>query len=263
MKITTITLLATLGLASGLASAATVEVGPANMGDWAFYTTDASGTINTGSAQTGFTNGPATPPLGSGSAALRTTPGGGDGSAQLRNDAFAGTRLGDLTSLSYSTYATDWNGSQLPYMTIWLDLDGNGSRDDRLWFEPTYSDGGYGNGNPNPQAPVALNTWQTWDVLTGMVYNDNGPSGPGANAVTFAAYVAANPDATIIDDAGQGIGGIRIATGFASSTDKFKAYVDNVTIGTAASTTTYDFNLPEPTSLALLGGASVLLRRRK
>lgn len=247
-------------LASALAvsTAHAVVVAPGNMNGWTYYTTDSSGALNTGSGTADFVTGPATPPIGVGSGHLQTPAGGGDQSVQARLQGFAGTPLASLTSLSYSTYVTQWNGAQVPYLTVWLDLDGNGSRDDRLWFEPTYSDGGYGNGNPFPQAPVALNTWQTWNVLQGMVYNDNGPSGPGANAVQFSTYLTANPTATIID-AAPGVGGIRLATGFASASDNFNTYIDNFTIGVAGIDTNYDFEpaaIPEASALLFGGVAS-------
>lgn len=245
-----------LALITSASHAAVEVVSPGNLGDWGQYTTDSSGLIGTGGGTSDFAVGPAIPPIGVGSAHLATPSGGGDQSAQLRNDAWAGTLVSSLTSLSYSTYATSWNGAQLPYLTIWLDLNNDGFRDDRLWFEPAYSNGLYGNGDPNPQDDVALNTWQTWDALNGMWYSDN-QFGPGADAVTLAAYLAVNPLATIINDAGQGIGGIRIATGFASPGDDYNTYVDNFTIGTASGETTYNFEpfadgaVPEPMTFAV------------
>ncbi len=247
---------------------ADVIVTPSSMDGWAFLITDPDVNYGAGDAVADMVNGPATPPLGSGSAHFNT---GSDGSqsAQLRNSSWAGTRIDALTSLDYSTYATSWNGQQVPYLTIYLDTDGDGVRDDRLWFEPDYSSAGAGNGNPNPQPGTALNMWQTWDALNGMWYSDN-LAGPGSNAITLAAYLADEPDATIINDvAGGGRGGIRIASGFASSEDIFDANVNNFTIGTAGGTTTYDFEpVPEPGTLTLLalGGLTALgaiwIRRR-
>jgi hypothetical protein len=215
-------------------------VTPGNMNGWTIYTTDDTGALNTGSGTGNFVTGPATPPLGTGSGHLQTPVGGGDQSVQFRNVGFAGTKIADLTTLSYSTFATAWNGSQLPYLTIWL------SSGDCLWFEPAYSAAGAGNGNPNPQADPALNSWQTWNALTGMWYSDN-YAGPGSNAVTLAQYLtlAGTPDVTIAD-AAPGIGGVRVASGFASPGDDFNAYLDNFSIGTAGGTTTFDF---EPTAV--------------
>ena len=222
------------------------------MDGWALHKTDGSVNYDAGGDATAeMVNGPATPPLGTGSAHFNT---GTDGfqSGQLRNSSWAGTAIADLTSLSYSTYATSWNGQQIPYLTIWL------SNGDRLWFEPDYSSVGAGNGNGSPQADPALNTWQTWDALNGMWYTDNF-FGPGSSAKTWTDVLAAEgTGVTIVDNGAKG--GIRIASGFASSGDVFNAYVDNFTIGTAGGTTTYDFELaavPEPTTM--IAGALLLL----
>jgi len=210
------------------------------MNGWTIYTTDNVGTLNTGSGTGNFVTGPATPPLGVGSGHLMTPSGGGDQSVQFRNIGFAGTKIADLTTLGYSTYATAYNGSQLPFLNLSL------STGDRLWFEPVYSAAGAGNGNPNPQADPALNSWQHWDALNGMWYSDNS-AGPGSNAITLAQYLAipGNANATIVD-AAPGIGGIRLASGFASPGDDFDTNIDNFSIGTAAGTTTFDF---EPTAV--------------
>jgi hypothetical protein len=235
----------------GTPTFADVVVSPDNMNGWTIYTTNNTGALNTGSGTGNFVSGPATPPLGLGSGHLMTPSGGGDQSVQFRNIGFAGTRIADLTSLSYSTYASAWNGQQLPYLTIWLDTG------DRLHFEPTYSAAGAGNGNPNPQADPALNTWQTWDALDGMWYSDNF-AGPGSNAVTLAGYLtlAGTPNAAIADAVPGVIGGFRLTSGFASDTDNFNTNIDNVTIGTASGSTTFDFEpaaVPEPTAF-LFGG---------
>jgi len=247
------------------AQATTTVVTPGNMDGWTFYSTDSSGTVGTGTAITGMVTGPATPPLGTGSAQLETGAGAGDGSAQLRNSDWSGTSLSNLTTLSYSTYATAWNGSQLPWLRLYVAFNGDVNYDDRLVFEPVYSSAGAGNGDPNPQADVALNTWQNWNVLTGMVYSDI-DGGPGSDAETFAQYLINHPTATIVSDDVQGIGGIRLTAGLASAEDNFNTYVDNFTIGTADGTTTYDFEptaAPEPTTMTLGIAGALLLSVRK
>ena len=238
-----------------MSAGASIVVSPGNMDGWAFAQTsgDPDYTYGAGDAVTGMVNGPATPPLGTGSAHLNT---GSDGSqsAQLRNSSWAGTAIADLTSLTYSTYATSWNGQQVPYLTIWL------SNGDRLVFEPDYSSATAGNGNLNPQPGTALNTWQNWNALNGMWYTDN-HFGPGSNAATWADVLAAEGAGVTIVNAPNGLGGIRIASGFGSQSDVFDAYVDNFTIGTAAGTTTYDFEAaaPVPEASTYLAGVLLLL----
>ena len=208
-------------------------------------------------ATTEMVTGPATPPLGTGSARLATGNGttGGDGGAEIRNTGYVGLALSEITALSYSTYATAWNGQQLPYLVLYL------SNGDRMTFEPTYSP---------TQGAVTLNTWQTWDALAGMWYDDLHNGNPGVDSViSWNDMLAANLSATIVNQSGNGLGGIRISTGFASADNQFNTYVDNFTIND----TTYNFEpaaaTPLPATLPLLAtglGAMGLLglrRRRK
>jgi hypothetical protein len=246
------------------AKAAIEVVTPSSMGGWAFYKTDTGVNYGAGDAVAEMVNGPATPPLGTGSAHFNT---GSDGfqSAQLRNSSWAGTLLSDITSLSYSTYVTSWNGQQAPFLNIYL------SNGDKLWFEPDYSSAGAGNGNPNPQPSPTTGAWQTWDALDGMWYSDV-ISGPGSNAKTWTAILALLPSGVTI--ANNAMGGIRFGSGFASSSDLFDTNIDAFTIGTAAESTTYDFELnaaavPEPASMLVwsllavtVGGATWWRRRR-
>ncbi len=60
----------------------------------------------------------------------------GSNGAEFRTQSFAGTVLSDVTALSYNTFATQWNGQQLPYLIIWVDYTGDGVKDDRFFFEP-------------------------------------------------------------------------------------------------------------------------------
>ena len=150
------------------ASASSLVVTSSNLNGWSLVETNNVGTPAATAGVADFVNGPGTPPAGTGSAHLAT--GAGDESAQLRSSDWGGTLLSSITTLAYSTYATQWNGSQLPFFNLYLDLTGDGVRDDRLWFEPVYSAAGAGNSNPSPQAAPALNTWQTWNLLTGMWY---------------------------------------------------------------------------------------------
>ena len=78
-----------------------------------------------------------------------------------------GTSLTSLTVPSYSTYATAWSNSQLPWRRLYVAF--NGHVNGRLVFEPNCSRAAAGNDNVNPQSDPVLNTWQTWNVLIGMV----------------------------------------------------------------------------------------------
>lgn len=253
-----VTAFAAFGFAPEMSQAATVDVTPGNMVsyNWAFDNrgapTYAPGTEPT--ATTEMVTGPATPPLGSGSAHLATGNGttGGDGGAELRNTGYVGVVLSSITALSYSTYATAWNGQQLPYLMLYL------SNGDRMTFEPTYSP---------TQGAVTLNTWQTWDAIVGMWYDDNGNGNPGVgNVISWNDMLTANVGATIVNQS-NGLGGIRISTGFASPDDQFNTYVDNLTINDS----TYNFELgaatPLPATLPLfasgLGAIGLFAWRRK
>src|SRR3712207_6705853 len=72
-----------------------------------------------------FITGPGSPPLGTGSAQF-SMGSHGNNAAQLRNPNFHGTKLSDLTALSYSTYVTqDGSGGQAPYIILQVDTDGD------------------------------------------------------------------------------------------------------------------------------------------
>jgi parallel beta-helix repeat protein len=228
--------------------AATFVVAPANMHGWVF---DVDATGGDGS----MVAGPSTPPLGQGSARLFTGT-EGDDSTELRTANFTGDRLADIVSLSYSTYPVQWNvpgttGGQAPYIILHVDLDGNlgtPGDTDLLFFEPAYQDAdAYGTSLPD-QGTVTLNTWQTWDATTGGWWSLAGTAGasPGAGVKSLATIVAAHPNAIVRD---SGTGGLRLLQGFASPSDVFEGYVDNVLIQVAAPSgsgvlTAYDFEPP-------------------
>lgn len=259
-------------LVVALAKAATVVVSPANMNGWNFETTDNNGDNAPGNGNTAqFVTGPATPPLGTGSAELATAPNQGDTSSQIRNILYGGVRLDALTALSYSTYVTANNGQQFPYIELNIATTGSGAPDDILFFEPPYQTPSTGNPGLPDQGPTTLNTWQTWDALRGGWWDNNGVLNPGTGVGSISTYLATYPNATI-ENAVSGLGGVRLTMGFASPSDNFNGYVDNFTIGTANGTTTYDFEpapVPEPSTYMMLvlgaaiSGAFMRLRQRQ
>lgn len=229
------------------AAAHTVTVWSGDMDGWAIRTSDDGTPPNT--ANVTFVPGPATPPLGTGSAQLSVGTNGASG-AELRQSDYAGTPLAALTELSYWTYiATPGSGGQAPYIILAVDLDGDGGWDDLLFFEPVYQDGSYAGDAVPDQGSVTTGTWQQWDARAGGWWSLNaGTFGPPL--VTLETYVAANPTATLVNQSAGG--GIRFVAGFgAGAWDNFIGNIDAVVIGTSH-TTTYDFEVaglatPTPT----------------
>jgi hypothetical protein len=262
-----------------LAAITTLVVYPGNLLDWQTQTTAGAQPTPAPTPSVSFIFGPATPPLGRGSAQLSVGSDGG-ASAQLRQPDYAGTVLpnpeptpgelpagNELTRLSYSTYVeVGGSGSQAPYLVLDVDYDNNGSRDDQLIFEPQYQIASFC--PSNPQGPVATGVWQTWDAFNGCWYSTGGAagSGPGANVKTLTAISAAHPNAKILNSASGG-GGVRIVAGFggvigggsASDWADFVGDVDAFTIGTGSDPdtgvngTTYDFEPKAPPALASRG----------
>ena len=218
----------------------TVVVSPANLAGWAFITSSADGVAAIVAS---------TPPQmpGGTSAARLFTGTHGEEFAEIRNSNFAGVDLASLSELSYCTYVTQFNGAQVPFLALNVDTDGNGTVDDILIFEPEYSNGVYNPSIP-AQPAVALNTWQCWDALNGGWYSNilDTNSGPGADVKPLSYILDQYPnegaDAQIVNNS-EGLGGVRIISGFGSPTDVFNAYVDNVMVATGSDCVRYDFQL--------------------
>ena len=223
----------------------TVKVSPAALDGWATQTS--------GTASTAFVAGPETPPLGTGSAQLSVGADGNSG-AQVRYTGAAGTKVADLTALSYSTYVEqDGAGGQAPYVILNIDNDNNGTVDDQLFFEPVYQTGAYP-GDPVPnQGPLVVGEWQTWNALDGGWWAVSaGTFGPPL--VTLDSYVADHPDATIVNSA-NGLGGVRLVAGFgAGAWDGFVGNVDNLTVATSLDSNTFVF---EPARVYQLGNTTL------
>lgn len=255
--LTLMAILALIPLRSVLAQAcgSTAVVTPSNLNGW---------TISEVPTQTDvdFVNGPATPPLGIGSAQLSIaqTPGAGDQAAQLRNPNYAGTKLSDLTALSYSTFVQQTgSGGQAPYILLNIDLDNNGTIDDFLFFEAIYQTGAYSTIFPGDTVPdqcsstpgcVATGSWQTWNALIGGWWSANESAG-GPPLITLDKYIEEHPDATIVNSSSGG--GVRIVAGFGEGAwNGFKGNVDAFTIGVSACNTTFNFEpqIGPPTTAA-------------
>jgi hypothetical protein len=271
--------IAALSISGAAYGATTVNVTPANMNGWSFNSFDNNfNPVSTGTyAGTGqMVVGPVglppqvTPPVGTGSAHLATNVGAGDGAETIATDNFDGTRLDAITSMSYSTFVTANNGQQFPYIGLAISTDGNPLLSDQsnlafIDFEPPYQTPATGGASVPNQGATALGTWQTWDAKNGD-WDTPGTNG-GFNEVEplLSAYpnaVIANPSAFY-----PGFAGINLQVGFGGSGDIFDGNVDAFSLGTAAGTTTYNFDpsaVPEPASIGLLGlGTIGLVRRRR
>jgi hypothetical protein len=273
--------MAVLALA-GISDAGTVVVNPANMNGWTLNSFDNNGAIvNSGpyySASTQMVFGPATPPLGVGSAQLATPVGAADGAAAIATEQFDNTPLASITALNYYAYDQVNNGQQFPYLALSIntgavDLSGDpggmplANTTDTLFFEPPYQTPSTGNPSLPNQGATVQNVWQKWDASIGGWWDNDGIGNPGAGGVVpLSTFITDFPDATIQNGGLPGLGGIAMQVGFESAGDTEVGNVDAFTIGIAGVNTTYDFEpVPEPGSISVLlcGGAGLLMRRRR
>ena len=193
---------------------------------WGFFTE------NTVGAQTGsYATGPATAPLGTGSAQFSLT--ANNQGMALGTLSYAGTPLRNLTNLSYSSYQTGTPQAA----ALQFDINyhsGDADYAGRLIYEPYLTE------------TVTPNTWQSWDALNGKWWASRtgtpGSGGPCAQGspCTWAQVMTNWPDATIrgtlLFKAGSGW------TSFSGAVDALSVGVDDG-LGNI-SDTTFDF---EPT----------------
>lgn len=209
------------------ATPATVLVTPHNMQGWAFFDDNGHGGVGQ------MANGPASPPLGSGSAELAVS--ATNQGYALGTGAYAGTPLTQITNLGYSSYQPG------PTLAIALQFDvklvpADTHYDGRLVFEP------YQNGH------VTVGSgWQHWSPLGGIWWasHSSSPLGAGGsgglcpigNPCTWSTILSDFPGATI-----SGAVVFKAGSGWSS----FDGNVDNFTIGVNGSDTTYDFEPETP-----------------
>jgi hypothetical protein len=190
---------------AGSASAATyvVRVTDANLapgGHWFRADTRPPGTGT-------FVDGPATPPRGRGSFELNTPLGPvaspGAAKVQLLTDLFDRLPLRYIDGIGYSTYKHVTAGfpQGVNAINIRTDLDGNGTADAYLVYEP-YEDPGSGQ-------VVLPNVWQNWDAHragTAQWWISGNATCTQAVPCPWAAIVTLYPNATIREGASCGPG---------------------------------------------------------
>jgi hypothetical protein len=228
--------IAAIALTGSAAAATTVTVLPSDVGSTWFTADTRSG------GQTSFVPGPATVPAGIGSLKVTTTDayGSGQAKAQLFNYSYVGTKLTDLSSLSYWDYrssASTNSAAQRIGLNLEVDYVGNGSSFTTLVFEPIYQPGGIG----------ALHTdmWQYWDALqsgAGVWWSTKAI--PGVCAfncfVPWSTILSNNSNAKI-----SGGLGFNVGSGWVG---QFSGNADALTVGVSSSNTTYDFEPLECTT---------------
>ena len=172
---------------------------------WVFYSRPPT---STGA----FVTGPGSPPLGVGSFQMGTVLATDKGT--LFNYNHVGTRLTDISAISYSTYrdpASTAPAVQLPSVNIEVDYNGPGVDGGytSLVFEPVY--------NPT-QGAIQSGVWQTWNGIPGIWWSTrpiNGCATPPCYQ-SWRDIVAANPNATVLGgfgvNQGSGSGGLIAAT---------------------------------------------------
>jgi hypothetical protein len=234
----------TASLASAAAAATTLVVSHDGQHQWQSRVTDNTGAEDPTAGSVTFVTGPPVPPRGIGSLRLMTNLLRGDGSAQMRSTGYAGVLLTNLTELSYYAYSAVNNGQQFPYLAIDVSCGGCPGGTDRLFFEPPYQEPLTGNPACPAQGPTIMVTWQPWDALKGCWWDNNGELGSGGflGVQPLSVFTDSHPDAAIRNP--SGVGGVRLAVGFASDVDNFDGNIDMVTIGVQGQSTSYDF---EPT----------------
>jgi len=192
---------------------------------WGFVAEGAAG--STGA----YVAGPATAPLGTGSAELTVS--AASQSHILGKVMLAGTKLTSLTELAYSSYQPE--GSVAVSLQFNISYAGGSGWQGRLVYEPTYSVG---------TVPAG---WQRWDTLQGKWWASNtGVSGSNglcaqASPCDWSQVLTNWPDAQI--NPNPLFGGVLFKLGAGPAT--FTGNVDHLTVGVdvagTINVTNYDF----------------------
>lgn len=211
---------------------------------WFFYN-DENDTIDNSLGT--FVPGPGTPPAGKGSAQVSVS---GTQRRNLSTFRFRGTALADITTLRFSTYnPSAGNGggaNRSGFLVLNVDFNGSDTWQRRLTFVPSKN------------GTVIPNSWQEWDAINNgnAMWGYSGttwpvaPAGPhmgqvgisGGTLRSWSDILADYPNVRIrVTDGHVGIRvGEPYANGYTENIDAFK-------FGTAAGTTTFDFE-PAPTT---------------
>lgn len=217
-------------------------VTPENLKGWGFYDDQIDERI-----APDFVAGPATPPLGEGSARLAVV--GATEGKILSANILLGTKLADVSELRYSTYQTTSSGGASPTLQLGIDFDLTDNNTEwmgRLVYVP------------NATQQVNEDEWQTWDVLDDAAGTgsgnwfftrqqpENGSNGacPQNNKCTWAEVLAAFPNigiSTVGDDAKNGAGRGFIGFKVGSGDSNLDANVDKLEITIDGAKSVFNF----------------------
>ncbi len=138
-------------------------------GKWYFYNDTADVLDNTLGT---FVVGPATPPLGTGSALVNPLL-GPTGRTLLTNSSFGGTLLSNISAMSYSYFqpAGAWSASEAPFLRFNVDFAGSPAYQGSLVYVPSTN------------GAVTQGLWQTANTVSGgALWLYSGASWPAPNA---------------------------------------------------------------------------------
>jgi hypothetical protein len=211
----------------------TIVVTPSAMQGWAFVN-DQVGGAGTGA----LVIGPATPPLGTGSAQLTAT---STTDGQILVAPYAGITFADLATLMYSTYQAAPNTGNATAIALQFNVastssDVNATWQGRIVFEPYVNNGG----------AVIAGSWNTWNALNGVWWLTKPASFPlvacgQATPCSLATLEAAYPNIGV--NGNPTLGAVLFKAG--SNWSNFNGNVDKLVIGVTdgsnTNTTTYDF----------------------
>lgn len=157
--------------------------------------------------------------------------------------AYQGTKLADITKLTYSSYQATTNTSNATAIALQFNVDrdltdANSSWQGRIIYEPYQNNGG----------TVPLGTWNQWDAINGgagkwwfskasTVFGNNCPQ---SAPCTWSQIIALYPNIGIHQTLGAVV--LKAGSGWAT----FDGNVDALTIGVNGTDTTYDFEHDAP-----------------
>ena len=197
---------------------------------------DTSDTVNNALAT--FVSGPGTPPAGSGS--VQFTAASSLYRGNIATYQFASTSLASITALRFSAYSHSGSGAsatESPYLAFNVDFTGSNTWQKRLVYVPSVN------------GAVPQDTWNTFDTIGSSLWEYSGATWPAPNAQpgttpkTWSQILTDYPNAGILKS--DGWLGVRVGE---PGPANYTGNVDNVVVGTAASTKIFDFEPITPPS---------------